>query len=450
MFGGTDGEQFVQGLCDESFFADYVFPNPRYTKGNKPKELCDALILFCSSAILIEVKTATELRESKASHERIVKWANKKTTHSIKQLSGAIRAIKHGLIHQVKNERRGIVQLEPQRITDYFGIVILDHPFIGLNGRERVGDTSDRSIVLNCNFHEFEMICDELSTMGDFLDYLRFRRQLVGRILFERSNELDLLVAYKTNRDLCERLCTESTTPIRVPGNQWKWYSDSAARRERKENETISFIVDALMDDMYSSAYVPFEELHGFPTGDALATLEKDHHLRILDVVAQLRRFERAFIGKKLYDKSRLHAESGRPRYFLFRREPLPPILFVVDDDGERSRRELALLVTAAQIKAGADEVLGIAISSHLKAQTSVAWAYSGIPLDVLSAQSDYESVRNAAEKLFKDRVRNTVDEWDHTSARSEPVAQSPKATSPSATNRRKRGFKRRPKKKRK
>lgn len=82
---GIEGENFVTKLAETSYLKYWCYPNPMDMTGDK-KEICDLLILFFDTAIIISVKNYNV----NGNYERFLKRVVEKSS---KQLFGAQRKL---------------------------------------------------------------------------------------------------------------------------------------------------------------------------------------------------------------------------------------------------------------------------------------------------------------------------------------------------------------------
>jgi len=81
MNKGKSAEKYVEHFANTAYLKQWCYPNPKDEKGSE-KEICDLLILFKMTCIIISIKNY----ELKGNYERFQKKVIEKST---KQLYGA-------------------------------------------------------------------------------------------------------------------------------------------------------------------------------------------------------------------------------------------------------------------------------------------------------------------------------------------------------------------------
>lgn len=361
---GKHGEAYIGQICSRTAIADFVFMNPKYMRGTKEKELCDALIIFENTIIFVEIKTADPFIHASFDQSRRFQWKTKKVNEASKQIAGARSAVSKGLITHVSNDRRHNVALPHMENVRTFGLIIVDYkketydelhllPLPNVDGLE----------MLVFNFGDMVAATHELSTIGDLIDYLVVRSQLKS-VLFESSDELDLLAFYKTHRHLFDLREDGASLPdsLLVQEGIWDAYSKLEARKVRDELDRPSWIFDRVIDRLFDSisstngGEIDIERLK--EPGDE----RNSNHIQVLTELNRYRRVERRVFGEKFLEKSR-GCNSHRPtRYFAM----IPSsgfTLFILVSMKERSERvrDLKYFTLAAKVAYKLNKIIGLA-----------------------------------------------------------------------------------------
>ena len=406
---GPEAERFIQWICANSFFADYVFSNPKYQKGSLPKELCDALVVFSDFAIVIQVKAATHDTKSKFSFKQAIAWAQKKRDDSVAQVSGAIRALQHGMVKYLENPRRGTVPFTQSGIRHYFGISIVDSMRTAPSASPTIIHPSQGDVsILHFRPDEFREFCEELGTLGDIRDYLFFRHHARTNIRDTGCSELDIVAAYQTRYP--EVKLALSGVPVAIRPGFWSDFSDKDFKRERDAQNRPSLLVDKIANGLHETRVHP-EDRCDFESIDQRLAPRALRYTVFLDELARLRRAARRDIGVKILEKDRLYVSGDRPRYFAYVYDSVTPMVFVISDDDRESRMDfLRILCAESQRTNKWDRVMGFAMNSSQS---------PGFSIDCISRSLDWDSsedqVCEAPESLpplFADPVYSKTDEW--------------------------------------
>ncbi|MFA5887083.1 MAG: hypothetical protein WC863_04955 [Patescibacteria group bacterium] len=166
---GNIGEDFVNGIAFNSFLEYWCYPSPKDEAGDK-KEICDLLILFDDSLIIISVKNY----EFKDFYSR---YFRRTIDKAVKQIYGAER--------KLFNSDRDILLKHPKRQIERFPkekIKNIQRVIINLGEGVRFypfnQETNDEKFITLLDKEAFETIVQELDTIPDFLEYLRKRENL--------------------------------------------------------------------------------------------------------------------------------------------------------------------------------------------------------------------------------------------------------------------------------
>lgn len=171
---GNIGEDFVNQIAYNSFVKYWCYPSPKDEHGDK-KEICDLLVLFGDSVIIISVKNY----EFKDNYTRYFRSTLDK---AVKQIYGAERKlfkseneifIKHPYKIEERFPREKIKNI--YRVIVNLGDGVKFHPFND--------STKDEKYISIFDKEAFESILTELDTIPDFVEYI-YKREAV----FDRKN----------------------------------------------------------------------------------------------------------------------------------------------------------------------------------------------------------------------------------------------------------------------
>lgn len=166
---GNAGEKFVNEIAFKSFMKYWCYPSPKDEKGDK-KEICDLLIIFGDTTIIISVKNY----EFKENYSR---YFRRTIDKAVKQIYGAER--------KLFKSNRDIFIKHPERETEKF--MKSESPKIHrviINLGEGVKfytfqkETKDEKFISIFDKETFKTIAEELDTIPDFIEYLSKREEL--------------------------------------------------------------------------------------------------------------------------------------------------------------------------------------------------------------------------------------------------------------------------------
>lgn len=239
---GVEGEQIVSALVEKAYLKFWCYPNPIDEDGDK-KEICDLLILFFDTAIIISVKNYN----NKGDYDRYKRKVVEKSTN---QLFGAER--------KLFNSNRNIKITHPDRGEFIFTPDDYKHIHrITVNVGEQFEqyeliDTKDSKGCINIlNKETFEIIASELDTIKDLIEYLCIRETLfleTGGIQIHCS-EKDLLAYYLMNNRCFPQECYNGDFDEWSKSCVGKWNTYMASRSVilKKLADEKSYFIDELI-----------------------------------------------------------------------------------------------------------------------------------------------------------------------------------------------------------
>lgn len=361
---GAIGEDFVEWLCQRPFGKDFLYRGQQYMTDKGQVELCDLLLLLEDTAILFEVKTA--LREKKAdwSDEQWADWANARLEKALSQVERGCNALLGGLVVSVENERQGVLAIDPSRIAHVYCVAVVDHPTLDKWGAGSSFECESRTISAMTTTHaELQHIVTELSTAGDFIDYLQAREAFFAKNQMMGISELDLLAFYKSDPEEFLRHI-ENADVVIVGEGCWDEFAKLECRQQRDVMDQPSLIIDGMLDILHESrhAKLPHIEERRAKLGEAAAA--GDAYATLAAEMAKIRRMDRRVIGQKLIEKSQKCVEQNRDRWFCSMPgdEGGPTFVFLVStDDREQRMRSLECATWGGKLATNAKRVIGIA-----------------------------------------------------------------------------------------
>lgn len=316
--GLTESEQLLAELCERSFLSLWSYPNLYRKRG---KELTDLLVVFGDDVILFSDKSCAFPNTGDATLDWS-RWFRRSITKSAEQLTQAEDWIKRQpelVFLDAKATQPFPIPLPPaDRLRVYRVCVALgvseraksatgyttlelspktlddEKPFAvgrisGTHGWVQVFDETTLPVVLR-----------ELSTIADFLDYLRKKEALYAEGKFVRSySELDLLARFLWhNRQFppvdAEQYGTDS--------NLWATVEADPTFLAGREANKVSVFWDGLIEYL-TELYMKKELEHG-------NEYEVSDHERMVRIMAAETRFMRRIISKWISERMEL-AKAG-------------------------------------------------------------------------------------------------------------------------------------------
>jgi len=313
---GAIGEDFVEWLCQRPFGKDFLFRGQHYKTDKGQVELCDLLLLLGDTAILFEVKTALRDKKKDWSDDQWANWANARLEKALSQLERGCNALLRGLVTSVENDRQGVIAIVPSRIAHVFCVAVVDHPSLDKWGVGPTFECDSRTIsAMTTTQDELQHIVTELSTAGDFVDYLQAREAFFAKNQMMGISELDLLAFYKGDPDEFLRHI-ENADVVIIGEGCWEEFAKLECRQRRDVLDQPSFIIDCMLDILHEARHAKLPHIEecrsklgqSEDAGAAYATIAAE--------MARIRRMDRRVIGQKLIEKSQKCVEQRRDRWF--------------------------------------------------------------------------------------------------------------------------------------
>lgn len=241
---GMEGENFVLKILETSYLKYWLYPNPKDENGDK-KEICDALILFFDTAIIISVKNY----QCKGNYDR---FAKKVIEKSSKQLFGAERKIFSLNELKVIHPTNGETIINPKDYTNIIKITVsVGEDF---ENYEFIDYDENKGIIAILNKDTFQTLVKELDTVKDLTEYLKSRETLLLKNLNKKCNckEKDLLAHYLSNaRDFKKELYINFEEETSKLKGKWEIYDkDKQVLLKRLEDEKSYFIDELIKNDV--------------------------------------------------------------------------------------------------------------------------------------------------------------------------------------------------------
>jgi hypothetical protein len=280
---GDLGEDFVNQLAFKSFLKYWCYPNVRDEKGDK-KEICDLLVLFRDTCIIITVKNY----KFDGNHER---YFRNTVDKALRQLNGAERKLfKFPREIVIKHPDRTEETFDRNKYKNVFRIIVnlgegLEFYHPGLTN-------SNGDFITVFDRDTFQILLTELDTIADLTDYLSKRQKLfeAQKSLLLQGEEKDLIALFiRHRRDFPKEFKRDEyhMMILDVEGEWDKFITEEEKRRNAKKKEDkVSYFIDELTE----------RELNKLPQGHLLS-----QELLVLN------RFARRTLAKLFIDFYSLH-----------------------------------------------------------------------------------------------------------------------------------------------
>ena len=322
---GDLGERAVNELAFNTYLKYWCFPNPKNERRDK-KEICDLLILFKDTAIIISIKNYS----FKGNYERYFRSTLKKANA---QINGAERKLfeKTKDIY-IKHHELGEIKFEPSNYPKVQRIIINlnDIPLFYPGGEK----TFANKYAHIFNWEAFLGIVLELNTIPDLILYLEEREKVFKDyemtimkgneddwdvetnksfvnyksefhinkdFVLISGNEMDILADYLTfNRKFNEHFYSkEFNGAFFKLDENWNNYLERKEVKKKKEEDKASYFIDE---------FVKHEVLYK----------NDNFNISLAQELLSLNRFERRIVGKSFLEfADRYNNISG---YYIARR----------------------------------------------------------------------------------------------------------------------------------
>ncbi|PKB42258.1 hypothetical protein AX016_0422 [Cellulophaga sp. RHA19] len=272
---GEQAEELVNSLSKNAYLKHWCYPNPIDIDGDK-KEICDLLILFFDTAIIISVKNY----DLKGNYERFKKKVIEKSS---KQLFGAERKLfKSNRPVKISHSEKGEEIFNPDDYKNIFRITVSAGE--DFENYEFIDNKEGKGSVTIFNKETFEIIIQELDTIKDLIEYLKSREDLLLKNLGNKCNctEKDLLAQFLMNkREFSNELIADFENETESLKTKWDSYIQSKSVFIKKLEDEKSYFIDELIKN----------DVLKLPNGELLAK-----------ELMTLSRFERRIIAQNLFE----------------------------------------------------------------------------------------------------------------------------------------------------
>lgn len=383
---GDEGEAYVMRLAFNTYLKYWCYPNPKYENGDY-KEICDLLILFRNTAIIISVKN----HHYDGNYDKYQKKVIKKST---KQLNGAYRKLfENSKEVRFTHPDKEPEIFEPRLYQQIFRLTInVGEQF----ERYQLSDQVEGKGFINIfNKDTFEAIIDELDTVNDLTDYLIKREQLLssGIKLDDSCREKDLLAIFVTNaREFPEWVKDIESDQVAVCKGAWNKYIQSEAYHYKRRKDGPSYFIDQMVE----------KEVLKISDGERLAR-----------ELMNTTRFERRQLANDIFSLLQKYQETARNilvrRYHVHNQIGYLIIYYSPDNDEKDVDVMVKLAAEIYAYKYGEKEVVVIAVTDKLKQYKFGLFVKKDGP----AAPQAIERLDNIIEKLGWFRNEQRIEQHD-------------------------------------
>jgi len=341
--GLTPSEQILADLCEHSFLDIWSFPNlandSGLSKNGTGKELCDLLVVFGNDIIIFSDKSCAypHTGSPRLDWQR---WYRRSIADSAKQIRGAERWIRTypDRIYLDRSCKQKIPLALPEASAMHIHRIC-----IGLGANERLQQaTGARSLAISptvdgdaetfavgrvTNSETWIHVLDEqslytllreLSTVSDFVEYLRAKEDLIqSDHLLRAESESDLLAYFLWHG----RNFASPSAQLLIDGSLWDRFTSNPHYQTRQEEDEISYFWDGLIT-YFNKQYVN-EQLE---IGNDIEVGDYEPSIRIM---AGESRFDRRVLSKAILERAERAKDSYIGSILQSRRPEIGYVLLI-------------------------------------------------------------------------------------------------------------------------
>ncbi len=406
---GEAAEQLIAALCKDTFFEEFCFKNPYYTKG---KELCDVLVVLGDVAIIWQIKNI-KLKDGQFNASDIEK--------AIKQCRGAKRQLLRLGKMTFKNVSGKDKIVDTAKIKEVFLIAAIEGGTPDFDRYYDYGKDGNGSVHI---FFEglTRFAIKHLNTVSDFVEYLRHKEKFLAshKKIVLTDGEENLLALYLRNKRTFGKMDEAKDVDMMLV--------DLEGVADELENNDEDY-AEKLKADQWSKGWDELIEkkraglmLDGTPANSL-------DHDKFLQKMMSHNRFERRVLGRQFFDAAAQATEYPYKESFVYKR--LAPqddhgvtylFLFVGDQNTPREYRQKILYATALaakQITPQNDMLIAIASELHMVKTPSCSfeWVMFDMTADEFEKECGDEA-REYREKLniWKNAKMYKSQAWEYPS----------------------------------
>ena len=167
-------EKILSAFAQMYFFKELVHNQLRFAEeGSTEKEVADLLLNLGDKIVAIQLKARNEA-DNTGELEKEIKWLNHKCKDAKKQVKDSIAYIQTGKLPSFSNERGQQIDIDPE--SEILPLIIFMNEDIGDKYDHILRKHSADGMDINClSFEDFQIVCRELMTPIEIVDYLKWR-----------------------------------------------------------------------------------------------------------------------------------------------------------------------------------------------------------------------------------------------------------------------------------
>ena len=316
-------EEITYNLCKKSFLSLWSFANPLRVEG---KELCDILVVFDRHIVIFSVKDV-QFAETVDAFVASKRWERRAVKKSAKQIYNAERWITQGR-SIVTRDKKPILLPDPRQAE-------IHRVAVALGSKGMVPIMSGDILGLGKGYvHVYDELSmhravQALDTITDFVAYLAAVEMLVtcGRVILDGGQD-DLLAWYLQNN----RTFPQNFNILMVERGIWDEFDSRPEVRKRREEDRISYLWDAIIEDFSECMRRGILEFESKPGETEL----------VLRTMAKENRFSRRVLGQQIADIVRT-PKTKRRSQILQAQSGIVYVLHVSEKGRDRTQRRLEL-----------------------------------------------------------------------------------------------------------
>jgi hypothetical protein len=409
MDHGILTEDAAEFLCHRLFSADLVLRSPRLIEKSGVKELTDILIIIDDTILIFQTKSLL-MDIEKLDNTKLGRIA-KRYLNAKKQINTTLNA------HERNAEVHAVTPLEVEFTVDWehirqkVAIVTINIPDEFYNDPElrfqfpaRVEKYKD-IFVHTFLLADLDQAQRELTTPGDFLNYLSVREKVFIENRVFIGNELDFLAFYKTRYPELETALKDRTLNMMFEPGIWEGYRVVEKKQiiEREHRFKNSILIDRLIRELRRSVEYSAEKYNLSVQQSAW------QYLMMIGKLGKLTRIERAEIGNRLLTKVEKTKTSDYGYFVYMSQITRTAYLFLLMNEPDRKRRKsfLEYLCSQACHLTNCHDLLGIVTEGAQQKGNSIdaILMYGDETRENIPFYNDYP--------MFKDPVLGQIDEWN-------------------------------------
>jgi hypothetical protein len=409
MNHGILTEDAAEAICHRLFGIDLVLRAPKLVETSGVKELADILLIVDDTILIFQSKSLV-MDIDQIDSTKLGRIA-KRYHHAKRQINTSLNA------NSRNAEVHACTPLGVEFTVDWTDIK-KKVAIVTINVRDQYYNDPALRFQFPARVEKYKgihvhtfLLADlyeaqkELTTPGDFLNYLSAREKAFVDSRITIGNELDFLAYYKTKYPELEVGLNNPTLNIAFEPGIWESYRVVESRRitEREQRFKNSVLIDRLIRELRRSVEYTSSK-YGIPHQQSAV-----QYLTIIGKLSKLTRIERAEIGDRFLSKVE-RTKSRDYAYFVYMNEAIRiAYLFLLMNDPDRKKRRtfLEYLCSQACHLTSCSDIIGIATSGAKLKDFNM----DTILMDGDETREDVPYYTD--HPMFKDIESGSIDEWN-------------------------------------